>query len=109
MGQKHGFRDRKSTRIIWKKKQARKGSTRKTNAALLASLKQWVADGYFNQNQNALEIYKKLKATENVEFRINELEKCLKILCGTGQQPLQKESIDGVLMYRKMGSTHRII
>ncbi|WP_164108685.1 MULTISPECIES: hypothetical protein [Sphingobacterium] len=66
----------------------------------MAVLKQWIADSYFDQNQNALEIYKKLKA-ENLEFRISELEKCLKVLCGTGQQLLQKESIDGVLMYSK--------
>ncbi|WP_164111813.1 MULTISPECIES: hypothetical protein [Sphingobacterium] len=86
------------TRVIWKKKQAPKGTTRKTNQSLLAMLKQWVADGYFNRNQNALEIYKKLKA-ENVAFPISELEKCLKVLCGTGQQLLEKESIDGLLMY----------
>ena len=93
--------DGDGTRVIWKKKQAPKGTTRKTNESLLAMLKQWVADGYFDQNQNALEIYKKLNA-ENVEFRISELEKCLKILCGTGQQLLQKESIDGLLMYSKL-------
>ncbi|MCY4779366.1 hypothetical protein ORI89_06875 [Sphingobacterium sp. UT-1RO-CII-1] len=89
------------TRIIWKKKQAPKGTTRKTNEPLLALLKQWIADGYFDQKQNALEIYKKLKA-ENVELHISELEKCLKILCRANQQLLEKDAVDGVLKYWKL-------
>lgn len=87
------------TRIIWKKKQAPKGTTRKTNEALLTELKKWVSEGYFDQKQYALEIYKKLNTETTVQYRISDLEKCLKILSGTRQQVLQKESKDGVLMY----------
>lgn len=86
-------------RIIWKKKQVPKGTTRKTNEALLTILKKWVSEGYFDQNQYALEIYKKLNAESTVEYSISELEKCLKILCSARQQILHKESIDGVLVY----------
>lgn len=91
----------RGTRIIWKKKQAPQGSTRKTNEPLLALLKQWVIDGYFDQKRNALEIYKRLNAEVSIKYRISELEKCFKILCGTRHQHLQKESIDGILMYWK--------
>lgn len=91
--------DGEGTRIIWKKKQAPKGSTRKTNQALLTVLKQWVSEGYFDQNQDALEIYKKLSTESAIEYSISELEKCLKTLCSTRHQILRKESIDGVLMY----------
>ena len=34
-------------------------------------------------------------------FRIDELEKCLKVLCGSRLQALEKESIDGLLRYWK--------
>lgn len=85
------------TRVIWKKRKASKRSMRKTNRALLDLLKQWIADSYFDQKRDALEIYKKL--TSETVFTFSELEKCLKILCRSRSPALQKKSIDGVLKY----------
>ncbi|WP_146191109.1 DUF2797 domain-containing protein [Sphingobacterium athyrii] len=87
------------TRIIWKKKNAPKGSTRKTNKAILALLKNWIDQGYFEQKRDALEIFKKIKAQGMFKFRISDIEKCMKILCGSRQALLQKDSVDGVLRY----------
>ncbi|TJZ53592.1 hypothetical protein FAZ15_16275 [Sphingobacterium olei] len=89
------------TRIIWKKKNAPKGSTRKTNRYLLDLLKLWIIEGYFDQKRDALEIYKKLNAERDAVFQISELEKCIKILCSIRHELLEKESIDGVLKYWK--------
>lgn len=87
------------TRIIWRKQKAPKGSTRKTNLELLALLKIWIDEGYFEQKRAALEIYKILNTAFTIVFQISELEKCMKILCGTRRALLQKESTDGVLRY----------
>lgn len=87
------------TRIIWKKKNAPKGSTRKTNKPLLELLKFWIEQGYFDQQVSGLEIFKRLKAESTITFRVSDIEKCMKILCGSRQALLQKDSIDGVLRY----------
>src|SRR5690606_41288543 len=50
----------KGTRIIWRKKKAPKGSTRKTNEKLLDLLKRWTSDGYFDKKRTGLDIYKAL-------------------------------------------------
>ena len=89
------------TRIIWKKKNAPKGSTRKTNKSLLELLKFWIEQGYFDQQVTGLEIFKRLKSESAIGFRVSDIEKCLKILCGSRQALLQKNSIDGVLRYCK--------
>ncbi|MEC3879760.1 hypothetical protein [Parapedobacter sp. 10938] len=91
----------KGTRIIWQKKKAPKGSTRKTNEKLLDVLKRWIDDGYFDKKRTALEIYKKLLAARDIRFRISELEKCLKILGGSRHAIIAKKPLDGVLMYWK--------
>jgi len=87
------------TRIIWKKKNAPKGSTRKTNKPLLELLKVWIEQGYFDRQVSALEIFNNLKAESSIKFRVSDIEKCLKILCSSLQGVLQKKSIDGVLRY----------
>lgn len=89
------------TRIIWKKKKAPKGSTRKTNKQLLELLKTWIEQDYFDRKISALEIFKRFKAELSIKFRVSDIEKCIKILCGSRQALLQKESIDGVLRYWK--------
>ncbi|NPE48516.1 hypothetical protein [Sphingobacterium prati] len=89
------------TRIIWKKNNAPKGSTRKTNKPLLELLKTWIEQSYFDRQVNALEIFKRLKAESSIKFRVSDIEKCMKILCGSRQALLQKDSIDGVLRYWK--------
>lgn len=93
------------TRIIWRKKKAAKGSTRKTNQELLVLLKRWIEEGYFEQKRGALEIYKRFNTEFAVVFQVNELEKCMKILCGARHALLQKESIDGVLRYWMEGKS----
>lgn len=45
------------TRILWRKQKAPKGSTRRTNRELLALLKHWIDEGYFEQKRAAREIY----------------------------------------------------
>lgn len=92
------------TRIIWKKKNAVKGSTRKTNKPLLELLKFWIEKGYFDQQVSALEIFKRLKVESTITFRVSDIEKCIKILCGSRQALLHKDSIDGVLRYWKSES-----
>ena len=87
------------TRMIWRKKKAPKGSTRKTNEKLLELLRGWVGNGYFDKKRTALEICKKVSTDGEVDFRISELEKCLKILCGVRFDCMNKKSFDGVLMY----------
>lgn len=87
------------TRIIWKKKNAPKGSTRKTNKPLLELLKFWIEQGYFDKKVSGLEIFKRLKSESAIGFRVSDIEKCMKILCGSRQALLQKDSIDGVLRY----------
>jgi len=87
------------TRIIWKKKNAPKGSTRKTNKPLLELIKFWIEQGYFDQQVSGLEIFKRLKSELAIGFRVSDIEKCMKILCGSRQALLQKDSIDGVLRY----------
>lgn len=87
------------TRIIWKKLKAPKGSTRKTKQELLAYLQTWINNGYFDQKQDALEIYKRLHTEFALIFKISELEKCIKTLCSTRHALLQKKSIDGILRY----------
>jgi len=87
------------TRIIWKKPKAPKGSTRRTNQQLFALLKTWIDEGYFGQERNALEIYKRLYTEFTIVFQVSELEKCMKILCGSRHALLQKKSVDGVLRY----------
>jgi len=87
------------TRIIWKKKKAPKGSTRKTNDKLLNLLKQWAGSGYFAKKRTGLEIYKEIGTESEITFRVSELEKCLKTLCGSKYALLQKKSIDGILRY----------
>lgn len=89
------------TRIISQKKKAPKGSTRKTNEQLLELLRGWVCNGYFDRKRTALEIYKKVSADSEVDFQISELEKCLKKLCGSKLDILQKKSFDGLLRYWK--------
>lgn len=89
------------TRTIWKRKNARKGSTRKTDRPLLELLKTWIEQSYFDRQVNALEIFKRLKAESSIKFRVSDIEKCMKILCGSRQALLQKDSIDGVLRYWK--------
>ncbi|TYR36326.1 hypothetical protein FXV77_10485 [Sphingobacterium phlebotomi] len=89
------------TRVLWRKQKAPKGSTRSTNLELLALLKRWIDEGYFEQKRAALEIYKKLDSESSLVFQISEIEKCMKILCGTRHALLQKKSIDGVLRYWK--------
>lgn len=93
------------TRIIWRKKKAAKGSTRKTNQELLVLLKRWIDEGYFEQKRTALEIYKRLNTEFTIVFQVGELEKCLKILCGTRHALLQKKSFDGMLRYWKEGNS----
>lgn len=87
------------TRIIWRKKKAPKGSTRKTNEKLLELLRGWIDNGYFDKKRTALEIYKKANANSGITFRVSELEKCLKILCGVRSECMDKKFFDGVLMY----------
>lgn len=89
------------TRIIWKKKNAPKGSTRKTNKPLLELLKVWIEQGYFDRQVSALEIFNNLKAESSIKFRVSDIEKCMKILCGSRQALLQKDSTAGVLRYWK--------
>ncbi|MDR6735730.1 hypothetical protein J2X77_002601 [Sphingobacterium sp. 2149] len=62
------------TRIIWKKKNAPKGSTRKTNRPLLELLKTWIEQSYFDRQVNALEIFKRLKAESSIKFRVSDIE-----------------------------------
>lgn len=90
------------TRIIWKKKNAPKGSTRKTNKPVLEILKGWIEQSYFDQKRDALDIFKKLKTQSSIKFRVSDIEKCMKILCGSRLSLLQKDSIGGVLRYWKM-------
>lgn len=87
------------TRIIWKKKNAPKGTTRKTNKPLLEVLEVWIKEGYFDKQISAIEIFKRLKAESTIKFRVSDIEKCIKILCGSRQDLLKKDSIDGVLKY----------
>ena len=95
------------TLVIWRKKKAPKGSTRKTNRKLLEWLIGWIDNGYFDKKRTALEIYKKASAESGITFRIGELEKCIKILCGSRSNRMDKEPIDGILMYwRKKESPH---
>jgi len=89
------------TRVIWRKKKAPKGSTRKTNEKLLDLLKRWTSDGYFDKKRTGLDIYKALISTKETNFRINELEKCLKVLAGTQHAIICKKPLRGVLMYWK--------
>jgi hypothetical protein len=89
------------TRIIWKKKKAPKGSTRKTNESLLDLLKLLVKNGYFDEKRNGLEIYKKIKADSEIPFRVSELEKCLKIIGGSKYNIICKKPVDGILRYWK--------
>ncbi|MBE8719341.1 hypothetical protein [Sphingobacterium pedocola] len=91
-------------RIIWKKKNAPKGSTRKTNKGLLDLLKRWIEKKFFNKKRDGLEIYKKIKTESNISFTVSELEKCLKILCSSRHKLLEKDSIDGILKYWREGS-----
>lgn len=91
------------TRVIWKKKNAPVGSTRKTNKKLLDLLITWIDEGYFDQKRTALELYNRLNAENEINFRPSELEKCIKILASKSQQRLEKRSIDGVLTYWKKG------
>jgi len=67
----------------------------------LELLRGWVANGYFDKKRTALEICKKLSIDSEVDFRISELEKCLKKLCGSKLDILQKKSSDGFLRYWK--------
>lgn len=96
--------DGKGTRIIWKKRKVPKGSMRKTNRGLLELLKRWIADGYFDDRRDALEIFKKLKEGTAFPFAISELEKCLKTLCGKRSLLLQRKSVDGILNYWKQNT-----
>ena len=92
----------KGTRIIWRKKKAAKGSFRKTNDTLLKLLTDWINDGYFDTQQTALEIYKKARGNSRAgAFRVDELEKCLKALCGSRFQVLEKKPVEGLLRYWK--------
>jgi hypothetical protein len=92
------------TRIIWKKKNAPKGSTRKTHKPLLELLKTWIEQGYFDQKISSIEIFTKVKAESSIKIRVSDIEKCIKILCGSRETLLQKDSIDGVLRYWRKNS-----
>lgn len=87
------------TRVIWKKKIAPKGSSRKTNMPLMKFLKTWIAQGYFNEERDALQIYNKLKAECDIPHSISDIEKCIKVLCGTKAPILKKEIKKGILKY----------
>lgn len=91
------------TCIIWKKKKAPKGSTRKTNETLFGLLTSWIADGYFDLQRDGLEIYDGINTDTGITFRISELEKCLKVLCGSEVMLLKKEPVDGILKYWRRG------
>ncbi len=87
------------TCTIWKKQNAPKGSTRKTNRTLLALLEAWIGDGYFDVQRNGLEIFNRLNAETEIAFRASELEKCLKVLYSSEVMLLDKERVDGILKY----------
>ncbi|TJZ53594.1 hypothetical protein FAZ15_16295 [Sphingobacterium olei] len=83
------------TRIIWKKKNAPKGSTRKTNKALLDLLKRWIIEGYFDQKRDALEIYKKLNAERDAMFQISELENASRYCAASAMKCLKRNPLTG--------------
>lgn len=91
----------KGTRVIWTKKKNQKGSFRKTNKDLLALLEQWIDGRVFDLPTPSIDIWKKLKSEAQFTFSISDLEKCIKTLGTKPKNILTKETIDGIIYYRK--------
>lgn len=86
-------------RLTWTKEKPKFGFFRPNNEILITELRNRIANGYFNNGRNGLEIYIALNDSCNFTFTVSDLEKSLKVLSGKRQQLISRKIKNGLIEY----------